>query len=52
MFRFVRVLSLWNIYVIFVEIFWLFEKYDFKLYGFFVEAIKKQIYCYLIVKII
>jgi len=25
-----------------------FEKYDFKLYGFFVEAIKKQLYCYLI----
>ena len=41
MFRFVRVLLLWNIYVVFVEIFWLFEKYDFKLYGFFVEAIKK-----------
>ena len=40
MFRFVRVLLLWNIYVVFVEIFGLFEKYDFKLY-FFVEAIKK-----------
>ena len=47
MFRFVRVLLLWNIYVVFVEIFGLFEKYDFKLYGFFFEAIKKQIYCYL-----
>jgi len=46
MFRFVRAL-LWNIYVVFVEIFWLFEKYDFNLYGFFCEAIKKQIYCYL-----
>ena len=42
MFRFVRVLLLWNIYVVFVEIFWLFEKYDFKLYGFFVEAIKNN----------
>ena len=48
MFRFIRVLLLWNIYVVFVEIFWLFEKYDFKLYGFFVEAIKKQLNCYLI----
>jgi len=26
MFRFVRVLLLWNICVVFVEIFWLFEK--------------------------
>jgi len=48
MFRFVRVLLLCNIYDVFVEIFWLFEKYDFKLYVFFVEAIKKLLYCYLI----
>ena len=36
---------------VFVEIIGLFEKYDFKLYGFFVEVIKKQLYCYLILRL-